>query len=550
VMTMAAEMAVATALLWSRLQGPFRVLLPCQTAIMFLAPPVFSSGDWVEGSIVAGSVVMIVLYVYQMEFLYRHRELGVRFSRYLVALLGAYALMMMALVVWQVYGWAVPFAISLLVEMAVYLGAVLPRPAPAPEVRVAWQLRPTWTFGVLLLIFVSELAMGAALDLELQPAQFAGAFFALPLSGAGLTVLYNAVFDGFWFFANVAGSTWFLAMMGAEMGALVVFKWRETRDRETRVRLALMMGSYASFAVFFPSIYYGLVFPHGPGASDVTTVPVLGWSMGIGSAPLAASVFGVLLFTYAATAVLSIFFGRRWVCSLFCTAPMMYQGTTLDAMKSFNHDARVGRKYLGSRFSTTYSVTLTVVMVALALTSLTSYLDQTGTLSVTVLGADPSVFLFVLSFNVVWYVLFVTIPYVGNYNCVTMGWCYTGNIAAAFGRIGFFRLKVKDREVCRRCTTIDCARACPVGLVDMPGHFRQKGEFRSSKCCGVGDCVGVCPYGNLYIHDVRHWWRRLRGHPEVPDASRRLPMVSLRAAVNPPAPLQGATSTVGPVTRP
>jgi len=105
-----------------------------------------------------------------------------------------------------------------------------------------------------------------------------------------------------------------------------------------------------------------------------------------------------------------------------------------------------------------------------------------------------------------------------------MGWCYTGTISAFFSRIGFFRLKVYDKEVCKRCTTVDCAKSCPVGLVDMPGHFRTKGQFRSSKCCGVGDCVEACPYGNMYFFDVRHWVRSRLGFPEAPPPVR-LPMV-------------------------
>jgi polyferredoxin len=105
-----------------------------------------------------------------------------------------------------------------------------------------------------------------------------------------------------------------------------------------------------------------------------------------------------------------------------------------------------------------------------------------------------------------------------------MGWCYTGTISAFFSRIGLFRLKVYDKDVCKRCTTVDCAKSCPVGLVDMPGHFRQKGEFRSSKCCGVGDCVEACPYGNMYFFDARHWIRAKLGLPESPRPVR-LPMV-------------------------
>jgi len=154
-------------------------------------------------------------------------------------------------------------------------------------------------------------------------------------------------------------------------------------------------------------------------------------------------------------------------------------------------------------------------MAALVGTSLLSYLDTAGLASVYIQGNDPSVFFFVLSFSVVWYLLFVSIPYAGNYNCVTMGWCYTGTITQAFQKIGFFQLKVRDKQVCRDCTTLDCAKACPVGLVDMPGHFRTKGRFRSTKCCGVGDCVEICPHDNLYIADIRHWVRRRLGVPET-----------------------------------
>ncbi|MGP8076058.1 MAG: hypothetical protein ACLP8Y_04915, partial [Thermoplasmata archaeon] len=81
---------------------------------------------------------------------------------------------------------------------------------------------------------------------------------------------------------------------------------------------------------------------------------------------------------------------------------------------------------------------------------------------------------------------------------------------------------------CKDCTTLDCAKGCPVALVDMPGHFRSTGEFRSSKCCGVGDCVEACPYDNLYISDVRHWIRGRLGLPVKPArVTNRLPMVHM-----------------------
>jgi polyferredoxin len=305
-----------------------------------------------------------------------------------------------------------------------------------------------------------------------------------------------------------------------------------------------MIGCYAAFAVFYPSLYFGLYFPHAPPPS---TVPVLGWAMGIGSFPLAAGVFGAVLLTYVITGTLVVLFGRRVICSTFCTAPLMYQGTTIDAMKSFNRSAPIGRKYLSSRFSSLYGVTTGVVMGALVVTSVLSYLDSIGTLGVYIRGNDPSVFLFTLSFSVLWYVMFVTVPYTGNYNCVTMGWCYTGTLAQVFQKVGFYKLKVRSREVCQACSTLDCAKGCPVGLVDMPGHFRQKGEFRSSKCCGVGDCVEACPYDNLYISDVRHWIRRRLGRPEAPAGRGvRLPMAGARSTTPTASSVRTAPVPPGP----
>ena len=550
VFTMAAEMGITTVLLWRRLPSALRVVLPLQTVVMVFSPPTLSGGTWTTAAIALGSVAMIAVVVFQMEYLYRHRSLPVGVGRYWLALLAVYGVMMTGLVVWLVYGTAELFAASLVLEMALYVAVVVAPESLAGDRTTTWTDRPGWTTSLLVLVFVAELMMGAALDLQIEPSAYAGQFFVLPVAGAPLAAAYAAFYDGFWFFATVAGSTWFLAMMGAEMGTLVVLKMRESHDGETRVRLGVMLGAYAAFAVFFPSIYYGLAFPTAPGAADTTTVPVLGWSMGIGSAPLAVSVFGVLISTYVAMGVLSALFGRRWVCSVFCTAPTMYQGTTIDAMKRFNHTSPLARKYLSSRLSAVYTTTLGVVMVALVVTSVASYLDTIGAWNVSILGADPSVFLFVLSFSILWYVLFVTIPYAGDYNCVTMGWCYTGIISGAISRIGFFSLRVKDKQVCKDCTTVDCARGCPVGLVDMPGHFRATGEFRSSKCCGVGGCVNACPYGNLYIHDVRHWLRRRFRLPDVPPTrGTRLPMVSatpsLRASTIPAPGSVSAAAALG-----
>jgi polyferredoxin len=545
--TMATEMVVTVGLLRDRLPRAVRIVLLAQSVIMFLSPTALTSPTWVAFSVLASSVAMIGLIIYLMEFVYRHRQLDPVFARYLVALLGIYGLMMAGQFLWLYYdGWTPVFALSVVVEMVVFFAAVLGTERFGRGLGTPWQLDARWAFELLAFVFVAEIFMGAVLDLQIDPAQYAGLFFPLPLSGAPATIAYDAVYNGFWFLAGVTGSTWFLVMMGVEMGALLFFKFRETRSLETRIRIGLTMGCYGAFTVFFPSLYYATIFPNAPSG---TAVPVIGWSMGIGSAPLAASVFVVLAVTYAVMGGLVALFGRRVVCSVFCSAPLMYQGTTIDAMKSFNRTEWPAKKYLGSRMSATYSLTTGLILASLAIASVASYLDSLGVWSVSILSADPTVFLFTLYFSVLWYVMFVTIPYTGNYNCVTMGWCYTGAISQAFHKIGFSKLKVRDKNVCKQCTTLDCAKSCPVGLVDMPGHFRTKGEFRSTKCCGVGSCAGACPYGNLYLADVRHWVQDHFGTRRVPPLRARLPMATPSLAPTVPDARTAARTSARPVPK-
>jgi polyferredoxin len=541
--SMSGEMVLTTVLLRDRLPRAAWVVLLSQSIIMFLSPPALADGEWSSWAVYLSSAAMIGLFVYLMEFIYRHRQLTAAFSTYLVRLVAVYGAMMAGLFVWLAYGTDLLFVVSVAVEMVIFFDAILRHDRLRESPTVPWQLNPRWAFELLAGIFVAELFMGALLDIQVYPAGYLAALPALPLSGPALTVVSNAFWNGFWFVALVTGSTWFLAMMGVEMGALVVFKFRETRQRELKIRLALMMGCYALAAVYFPSIYYASMFPNLPSG---TAVPVLGWSMGIGSAPLALSVFVVLFLSYAILGSLTFLFGRRVVCSVFCTAPLMYQGTAIDAMKTFNRTSPVARKYLGSRFSTAYTATTGLVMGSLVVASFASYFDQQGLIDWSVGGADPTVFLFALYFGILWYVLFVTIPYTGNYNCVTMGWCYTGQISAFFSRLGFFKLKVRDKSVCQACTTLDCAKGCPVGLVDMVGFFRTKGSYRSAKCCGVGSCAGDCPYGNLYLYDVRHFLSEKLGIARDPPRGMRLPMARVAPSIRPSgAPRVSAMPAVG-----
>ncbi|HLH85967.1 MAG TPA: 4Fe-4S dicluster domain-containing protein, partial [Thermoplasmataceae archaeon] len=85
-------------------------------------------------------------------------------------------------------------------------------------------------------------------------------------------------------------------------------------------------------------------------------------------------------------------------------------------------------------------------------------------------------------------------------------------------KFGFFRLKVKDPSTCVTCETKACATACPIGNYGQPAQFIEKGEYKDSRCVGIGDCVDACPYDNIFYFDVRHWIRN-----KVRNASNRAP---------------------------
>jgi polyferredoxin len=343
------------------------------------------------------------------------------------------------------------------------------------------------------------------------------------MTGNVLAIIEATLYDFLVWFGTVTASVWFLIMMGIEMGALVAFKIGTARELETKIRLALVILAYAIYAILLPSFLI-------PSAT-LPYVPFVGWSMGVGTGgPVAPVLLAAILGTYLITGVLSFLFGARQTCSLFCTAAMMYQGTFYDKMKTFNRSSKIGRKFLTSRMSNLYRSIFSIVWVSLFVAIAISYLDSIGILNLSIFGSDPTQFLYFFYFNFLWYIAFITIPFVGTYACVSMGWCHIGLFNQFVSRFGFFKLKVKSTDTCRNCPTMDCALACPVGLTNLPGSFIAKGEFKSHKCIGVGDCVTACPYENIQFHDIRHWVRgKFSKHKQIDS---RMNLIQLKSRAN------------------
>jgi polyferredoxin len=494
---MSAEMGVTLFFIRGRLPKPFVWIMASQTIIMILSPTAIENSFWTNVSLVAGSAVMVFLFIYVFEFLYKNRTTSSGFLNYLLFLMLAYALMMGGQFIWLFTGDATIFVLSIIAEMVVYFGIVLDERRLLSSKSASWQAKPYWVFGFLCLLFVAEFFMGGVLDIQVYGAGFFNMMFA-PTAGSFVNALSAGFFNFIMFFTRITMSPWYLIMMGIEMGALVAFRIKYTRELETKVRLLLLILAYGAYSILLPAF----LIP----AQLLSKIPWLGWSMGIGSSgAVIPAVLMALLGAFLISGILSFLFGSRQLCSVMCMAPLMYQGTTIDAMSSFGGTSRFACKLRTNKISSAYKAVILAVWISLVAAALLSYLASVGILGISVFGMDPAYFLYMFYFGFLWYVIWMMIPFVGTYGCVSTGMCGWGAFNQLISRAGLFRLKVKEKALCSSCTTKDCTKVCPLGLTGQPAEFAAKGEFRNYKCIGDGACVSACPYRNISFYDVRHW---------------------------------------------
>ncbi len=476
----------------------------------------------------AGCAFLVAWFSFLLQYVYRRKQLGAATLRYATATGVLVTVGTAAWFLWALDGVAAPLALTAVLAPFVLAYGVHALRSPAGE-RIPWLLRPTWAVGLLLFTFLAEFFVGALLDLVIGGPAFLQYIPFLPVAGSAVAQLGVVVYDGLWFGAAILASAWFLVALGATMGALVVLRMREVHVAAQRYRMALTVAVFALAAIYVPSLASSTPLVS---SRTLASLPVVGWGFGLrAGGPFESGIFLAVLVMYASVGVLTVLFGRKALCAVMCGAAIMYQGTTTHEMRQFNQTSRVGRYYLGSRLSTAYVAASALALVSLFAISLLAALHRLPTVQVASGQYDTAALPLPveLYFGGLWFVMFVATPYLGTYNCATTGICHWGSLSVPFAKVSLFRLKVKDRKVCQACTTFDCAKACPVGLVDMPRYFRETGEYRSTKCCGVGDCVGACPYGNLYHQDVRFWLgrsvarltRRSRGTPlpMVPTAT-------------------------------
>ena len=496
---MSSEMAITLFFIRNKLPKAFIMIMASQTVIMILSPTAIASAFWTNFSLAAGSAIMIFLFIYVFEFLYKNRTIRSGILNYLLFLMMAYALMMVGQFIWLLSGNSAVFVLSIIVEMAVYFGIAVDERKLDSSKSANWQSKPYWVLGFLGFLFIAEFFMGAVLNIQAYGTGFFSSII-VPTSGSFWQTIGTSFYNFIIFFGTVTLSPWYLIMMGIEMGALVAFRIKYTRELETKVMFALMILAYGLYTILVPVF----ILP----AEVLRQTPWLGWTMGIGSSgALGPTVLLALLGTFLISGVLSFLFGSRQLCSVICMAPLMYQGTTIDAMRSFNGTSQIARKLLTNKISAFYKVAASAVWISLLVAGVISYLTSVGILNFSIFGIDPAFFLYIFYFGFLWYVLWMLIPFVGTYACVSTGMCGWGSFNQCVSRVGLFRLKVTDKATCSRCPTMDCAYVCPTGLTDLPSEFIAKGEYRNYKCIGCGNCVSACPYQIMSFYDVRHWLR-------------------------------------------
>ena len=394
-------------------------------------------------------------------------------------------------------GWFV-YGISMVSAMLLYFNMTF-NYNDSGEKRVGWVKHPRLMFWILASSFISEiLAAGAVLSLffTTHPSGIPPLVaFSNSLGGVDVFTPVSEFIDGIYLIGAVADSPIFLIIMGIEMGTLVVIRITKISWREKRVNLSLALASFALYTIIGPNFVNPVFYDRLPLWANVGAL-----------SPLYPYLVVPIVASYAIYAVLALLFGRRSYCSTLCPSAVMYGGTLGQEMINYNYEAKISRNNLGSRFKKTIFPMISGSWVILVIVSIISfYYTRSGYPALSVYGIDASVFFSLFTWNFLWYIFFISIPFVGMSPCRRYGWCTTGTFVGFFGKIGFFKLKVHNPQTCVTCETKDCVKACEVGLADLPGQFISKGFFKSSKCVGSGSCLQACPYDNIFFYDIRNY---------------------------------------------
>ncbi|HTT14920.1 MAG TPA: hypothetical protein VMG81_03975 [Thermoplasmata archaeon] len=136
VFPMALEMVLTLRFLGVGFPRSMRPFLLVQPAIMICSPPTIAGFPWLVSTTVGASALMGLAIAWLLIGLFRGEPLAPNVARYLLAFFGSLGLMAAGLVAWVAYAVPELFALSLVVQMTVFLWAVTdPTHFAAPELQ-------------------------------------------------------------------------------------------------------------------------------------------------------------------------------------------------------------------------------------------------------------------------------------------------------------------------------------------------------------------------------------------------------------------------------
>lgn len=492
------EMEMAVSIMLFRIKGSIRALLIVLAAMDLVSPALFSSHPL--DLLVVNALIMVSGMILIMEDA-SNSKMKVSSERKRIIDISIVIYLLNSAGFFVAYGSGpigytrfLPYALSVMLGMGLYFFFVFSGRSIATV--DGWAKRKWWLFFMLSGTFVTELMMSIPLGIFTGEFSISGAGLASmaylvthPIgSGGALSFNGNIALSVVPFIATVANSPMFLLLMGLEMGTLVVIRIKRIKWLEKRINLSFALLAYFTYTLFGPN--YVLWW---------SKVPL--WANVGAEGPVSGYLILPMIVSYAVYAVLALLFGRRSYCSTLCPSAVMYGGTLGQEMISLNYGSRLSKKNIGSKFSSFVMKIIAGAWIFMIISAVASFAIS---LSVIKLPFDPAVLYSYLIWNLLWYIFFISIPFVGMSPCRRYGWCTTGTFVGFFSKLGFFKIKAVDPNVCFRCPTKDCVKACEVGLGDLPGQFIKKGFFKSQKCVGAGTCIEACPYDNIHFYDVRN----------------------------------------------
>lgn len=317
--------------------------------------------------------------------------------------------------------------------------------------------------------------------------------------------------------AGKAADQWFLygtmyTLAVGVFGVRMLMKYRHNRYQQ--IRTLSVMFFQTGFAFILPNLLKAF---HQPDFYFTYFWPLkpeylwpggfgMGWILDAGRLGAFMIAWGAIM-TFAATPVLTWFFGKRWYCSWVCGC-----GGLAETMGDpFRH--------LSSKSTLSWKVERAIIYSVLVLVTVTTILLWANHLSEGAIFGSASVTLRK------WYgfyigAIFSGVVGVGFYPILgSRVWCRFGcPMAATLGIFQkfFSRFRITTNgDQCMSCG--NCSTYCEMGI-DVRSYAQRGENIVRASCVGCGVCAAVCPRGVLRLENGAGFGDRYPGADRPLDA--------------------------------